>query len=281
LKEDLDSDWTGLSFGGEVFLMEYLDGTEHDVDIVMFQGELVAALVTDNGPTRLPYFNETCACMPSNRHPDEVRSLVSGAYQCARAASLYNGAYNVEMKYTSKGPRLIEINARLGGFYLTNWAQKVFDVNLVRCVTQVCFGIRPIVPAVFPPARTVCVGLQLYNSHHGKALRKYVPKNEQEISYEERMKQNRFRQLDKEGTLVWVSMAAKLQEQPAEWEGAYANIGCSGDTHEEAAAKLLTVCSLMGLDDDTALKTDYFVKGLGIDVKNKSVRPAPIRATRS
>lgn len=271
LKEDLDSDWTGMSFKGEVFLMEYLDGTEHDVDIVMFKGELVAALVTDNGPTRLPYFNETCACMPSKRHEDEVAALVAGAYQVCRSAGLHSGVYNVEMKYTSKGPRLIEINARLGGFYLTNWAKRVFDVNLVRCVMQVACNIRPVVPSVRPKPRTYCVGLQLYNSHHGRALRNFVPANESKITYEERMKQNRFRQLDREGVLIWICMAAALQDQPAEWEGAYANVGCSGSSHEEAAAKLLTVISCMGIDQDSSLKTDYFLAGLGIKLQGGSV----------
>eukprot|EP01094_Clydonella_sp_ATCC50884_P028591 TRINITY_DN8628_c0_g1_i1.p2 TRINITY_DN8628_c0_g1~~TRINITY_DN8628_c0_g1_i1.p2 ORF type:complete len:986 (-),score=445.26 TRINITY_DN8628_c0_g1_i1:190-3108(-) len=278
LEGDLHSDWTGLSFAGKVFLMEYLDGTEHDVDICMFNGELVTALVTDNGPTRLPYFNETCACMPSRRHPDEVKSLIAGAYQCARAGGLHSGVYNVEMKYTSKGPRLIEINARLGGFYLTNWAQRVFDVNLIRCVCQVACGIRPVVPSVIPPSRTTCVGLQLYNSHHGAALKRYVPADEQVISREERFKQNRFRQLDADGTLVWISMARELGDQPAQWEGAYANIGCSAPTHEEAAAKLLSVVSCFGIDEQSALKTDYFVAGLGIPVNRADAFAFPLHS---
>jgi carnosine synthase len=84
----------------------------------MFQGELIAALVTDNGPTRLPYFNETCAAMPSQRHKDEVAALIAGAHACCRAANLHTGVYNVEMIYTSQGPRLIEINARLGGVFI-------------------------------------------------------------------------------------------------------------------------------------------------------------------
>ena len=275
LKRDLDSDWTGLSFGGETFLMEYLDGTEHDVDIVMFKGELICALVTDNGPTRLPYFNETCAAMPSRRHQDEVSALIAGAHACARAADLHTGVYNVEMKYTSQGPRLIEINARLGGFYLTNWAQRVFNVNLIRCVVQVACGIRPVIKDITPPPRTYCVGLQLYNSQHGSGIRPHIPKDEAAISYEERMAQNRFRKLDAEGVIIWIAMAAVLKETPMEWEGAFANIGCSGKNHEEAAAKLLSIVRCMDIDADAALKTDYFIRGLGIhlDKTNKSFVP--------
>jgi carnosine synthase len=48
--------------------MEFIEGSEHDVDIVMFDGQTVAAFVTDNGPTRMPYFSETAAAMPSRLH---------------------------------------------------------------------------------------------------------------------------------------------------------------------------------------------------------------------
>ena len=309
LKRDLDSDWTGLSFGGETFLMEYLDGTEHDVDIVMFQGELVAAMVTDNGPTRLPYFNETCAAMPSRRSKNEVAALIAGAHVCARAANLHTGVYNVEMKYTSQGPRLIEINARLGGFYLINWAQRVFDVNLIRfplfslfssflsllflfsflfsfyhsllfsnslsirCVVQVACGIRPIIKSARAEAKKYCVGLQLYNSQHGKGLRPLVPKDESILTAEERVKQNRLRMLDQEGVIVWIPMAAGLKDEAMEWEGAYANIGCEANSHEEAAAKLLSVVRCLHLDQDAQLKTDYYINGLGIKVEAKLVIP--------
>uniref|UniRef100_A0A7S4N6U4 ATP-grasp domain-containing protein n=1 Tax=Paramoeba aestuarina TaxID=180227 RepID=A0A7S4N6U4_9EUKA len=230
-------------------------------------------MVTDNGPTRLPYFNETCAAMPSRRSKDEVAALIAGAHACARAGNLHTGVYNVEMKYTSQGPRLIEINARLGGFYLTNWAQRVFGVNLIRCVLQVACGIRPIIKDVMPKPTKYCVGLQLYNSQHGKGLRPLVPKNEQLITAEERLEQNRMRMLDHEGVVIWIPMAAGLKDEPMEWEGAYANVGCSGASHEEAAAKLLSVVRCLHLDQGAELKTDYYINGLGIKVEKKPIIP--------
>jgi carnosine synthase len=45
--------------------MEYIEGTEHDVDIIIFQRQLIAAFVSDNGPTRQGRFTETTALMPS------------------------------------------------------------------------------------------------------------------------------------------------------------------------------------------------------------------------
>ena len=263
LMSGIGSDGSGLSFGGKMFLMEYLDGSEHDVDIVMFNGELVAAMVTDNGPTRLPYFNESSAVMPSLLHNDEVASLVAGAHACCRGAELLNGVFNVEMKYTSQGPRLIEINARLGGFYLTDWALKVYNVHLLRCVAQIACGIRPVIREVMPAPRCHMAGLQLYPTQHGKVLRSLVPADERKLSVEERVRQNRFRTLEARGIVTWISMAAAVGSDDAEWEFAYGNVGCEGRSALEAATRLCTVVDCLQLDANAALPVSYFMTSLG------------------
>jgi carnosine synthase len=42
---------------------------------------------------------------------------VTAAHQCCTEIGLVDGVFNVEMKMTKTGPNLIEINARMGGFY--------------------------------------------------------------------------------------------------------------------------------------------------------------------
>jgi len=263
LIEEISKDSSGLSFESSMFLMEYLDGTEHDVDIVMHNGELLCACVTDNGPTRLPYFNESSAVMPSQRHKDEVAALVAGAHQCCRIAGLHSGVFNVEMKYTSSGPRLIEINARLGGFYLTDWCIRVNNVHLLRCVIQIACNIRPAIEAVFPKPRCVMAGLQLYPSQHGEALKRLVPIKEIGLSEEEMLKQNAFRRLQSQGVCSWICMAGILKEEPAEWEMAYGNVGCEGRTGQEAATKLISLVNTLELDAKAALPVEHFMVGLG------------------
>jgi phosphoribosylamine-glycine ligase len=41
------------------------------------------------------------------------------------------GVFNVEMKMTKTGPNLIEINARMGGFYLRNWILTCYGIALL------------------------------------------------------------------------------------------------------------------------------------------------------
>ncbi|XP_074653690.1 carnosine synthase 1-like [Tubulanus polymorphus] len=134
---------SGKSFGTSMMMTRYLEGTEHDVQVVVFDGQLIAAFVCDNGPTRKPSFYETSLCMPSRLSAERAEQLISAAYRCGSAIGLVTGVYNVEMMMTSDGPKLIEINARMGGFYVGNWIRECYGVDFVRCVYMCACGVRP------------------------------------------------------------------------------------------------------------------------------------------
>jgi carnosine synthase len=62
--------------------------------------------------------------------PDREGHLVTAAYQCCTEIGLVDGVFNVEMKMTKTGPKLIEINARMGGFYLRNWILTCYGIDV-------------------------------------------------------------------------------------------------------------------------------------------------------
>ena len=65
LRFELDHPGAGLGHGHALIMMPRLVGSEHDVEVVLFEGQLMAAYLSDNGPTRLPLCAETAAAMPS------------------------------------------------------------------------------------------------------------------------------------------------------------------------------------------------------------------------
>ena len=71
LRSEQDHPGVGLGHGCSLILMPRLLGSEHDVDVVLFEGQLMAAFVSDNGPTRLPLCSETAATLPSVLHKGE------------------------------------------------------------------------------------------------------------------------------------------------------------------------------------------------------------------
>eukprot|EP01013_Petalomonas_cantuscygni_P007094 TRINITY_DN1866_c0_g1_i1.p1 TRINITY_DN1866_c0_g1~~TRINITY_DN1866_c0_g1_i1.p1 ORF type:complete len:1044 (+),score=311.26 TRINITY_DN1866_c0_g1_i1:216-3347(+) len=238
----------GLGFNSDMILMEYLDGTEHDVDLVIFGGQLVCAFVTDNSPTRLPYFCETAAVMPSQLSYDKQQMMVFAAHHVCRAAGLKYGVFNVEMKYTATGPRLIEINGRMGGFYIRDWIKRLYGVDLLRCAFLCSFGVRPVVPSRTPETNTTIVGLMLYASQHGNALRQVV-------------KDGRLKRLGEKNVAVVSVFEAEVPEI-GEYEEPYGNVAIAGPTAMDAGQKLMAMCRTLGFDEDADPPPEYFLRAI-------------------
>lgn len=134
---------------GTTFILErYLDGPEVDVDIVMSEGEWQYAAVSDNGPTLEPYFNETWAVTPSLLPRKEQVALKELAISAVKALGFLDGIFHVECKYTSSGPQLIEVNARMGGGPVYETNLRTWNVCLVEETLFCAVGIpcRPDVP---------------------------------------------------------------------------------------------------------------------------------------
>jgi len=144
-----------------LLLEQYLDGDEVDIDIVMSDGEWRYACVSDNGPTMEPYFNETWGVCPSLLPKNKQNELKDLAINCTKAMGFTAGVLHVECKYTSSGPQLIEVNARMGG-------------GPVRDISQICWGIDLVEESIFcslgipsrPPASPkplTCLAYNLLN----------------------------------------------------------------------------------------------------------------------
>lgn len=59
---------------------DYINGSEHDVDLIIFKRKLIVAFVSDNGPTRVPNFVETVAVMPSILDEKSKSQLITDVY---------------------------------------------------------------------------------------------------------------------------------------------------------------------------------------------------------
>lgn len=86
-----------------------------------YRGGLLGAIVADAGPTRLPMFTKTAAALPSCLPVDKKEMLIMAAYKCCVEIGLVTGIFDVELKMTPVGPKLIEINPRVGFFHGREW----------------------------------------------------------------------------------------------------------------------------------------------------------------
>jgi carnosine synthase len=94
---------------------EYLDGVEFDIDLVLEDGQCVFSSVSQQFPTHEPSFQETGLHCPPEHDAKAVRRLVELSVQTVQAFGFQRGVLHVEGKTTTKGPRIVEVNARMGG----------------------------------------------------------------------------------------------------------------------------------------------------------------------
>lgn len=99
----------------EYLIEEYLEGPEFSVELFVKEGEAIFSAVTEKITSPLPYFVEISHTLPTPSHGERVDDIIRTAVEALRAIGLTNGPSHVEVKLTSSGPRIIEVNGRPGG----------------------------------------------------------------------------------------------------------------------------------------------------------------------
>ncbi|XP_052234453.1 carnosine synthase 1-like isoform X2 [Dreissena polymorpha] len=248
LRTNDDYHGIGLGFSNSMILMDYLQGSEHDIDVVIFERKLIAAFVTDNGLTNWPSYTETSSLMPSSLPVDKQAQLVTAAYQCCTEIGLSNGVFNVEMKMTQTGPKLIEINARMGGFYIRDWVKRLYGIDMMKCALMCSCGIRPYVPTI-PPTEFI-MGVMLIPSEHKHVMLDNVTRMVLD-------------DMQSRGEVILTMLESeeelKHPYDKTEYEEPYANVAVRAHTVEEARRKLLAVCKKLSIETSD-YKVSEFIK---------------------
>ena len=83
--------------------------------------------------------------MPPAYPVEKQAEMTDFAITVLQALEFTDGAFHVELKYTADGPRLIEVNARIGGGPISYFHRHVWGVDLVEqyLLTRLGVPIRP------------------------------------------------------------------------------------------------------------------------------------------
>ena len=129
----------------ELFLIEdIVHGHEIDVDIVIYEGCLLYAKVSDNFPTYKPYALETGHLMPSLLKQSLQKKIINKGYTAATKCGYKSGVFHIEMIVKpSLEIELIEVNARVGGMYIPMWHKKIYNADLIKSTLAIAAGINP------------------------------------------------------------------------------------------------------------------------------------------
>ena len=124
-----------------IMVERQLAGPEVDVELIFQNGEVKFSHVSDNAPMDRPNAVEKNSTYHSVLPADIQKQLVDGAAKAARVMGLQSGNLHVEMMMTPDGPRVLEVNARMGGAFVWEFIKDQTGVSLVEQGIRAVLGL--------------------------------------------------------------------------------------------------------------------------------------------
>ncbi|HEX9064527.1 MAG TPA: ATP-grasp domain-containing protein [Streptosporangiaceae bacterium] len=130
---------------------EFVDGPEFSIDSVTAGGVTTPVLVAAKQTGLAPYFEETGHIVPEapGSLPPAALDLVRLAHA---AAGLDNVVSHAEVRVSRSGPRLIELNARLGGDLIPYLGMLAGRIDMPAAAAQIALGLPPSIRSESPGA---------------------------------------------------------------------------------------------------------------------------------
>jgi biotin carboxylase len=125
-----------------VLVEEYLDGPEYSLDCVTWEGVTHPLVLAEKTVAFPPYFEEVGHTVPARPHPD-LDDAVRLVQETHRAVGLDRLVTHSEFRLTSRGPRMVEVNARIGGDLIPYLGLLATGVDVAGAAADVALGRAP------------------------------------------------------------------------------------------------------------------------------------------
>jgi len=126
-----------------VLVEECLDGPEISVDAACADGRLLPMFVARKVTGFPPHFEEVGHVVDARDPLLDDPSLIDVLTRAHRAVGFRDGITHTELRLTAAGPKVIEINCRLGGDFIPYVGYIASGIDPGRVAVQVACGIQP------------------------------------------------------------------------------------------------------------------------------------------
>jgi biotin carboxylase len=126
-----------------VLVETYLDGPEISIDGAMVDGRYAPMFVARKQLSEHPYFQETGHVVDATDELQRQPELMEMLETAHLALGLRRGMTHSEVRLTSNGPRIVEINARLGGDLIPYVGMLATGIDPARVAVDTVVGREP------------------------------------------------------------------------------------------------------------------------------------------
>lgn len=132
------------SRSGTVIIEEYLEGSEVSVEVMVIDGDPFILQVTDKLTTGFPHFVEIGHTQPSALRAEDIDDIKDLACRAIKAVGIETGPAHVEIMLTDKGPKMIELGARMGGDCITSHLVPLSTgIDMIKATIELACGKMP------------------------------------------------------------------------------------------------------------------------------------------
>lgn len=153
-------------FADSVLVEEYLDGPEITFDAVVWQGEVIPAFISHKKQDQVPTFEETGHVVTAADPLLLDAALLSAVQEAHMALGFRHGVTHTEVRLTTRGPRIVEVNGRLGGDLISYVGLLATGIDLAVAAGWLAAGELPDVT----PRRRCSAAVRYYYPPHDMVL---------------------------------------------------------------------------------------------------------------
>jgi biotin carboxylase len=221
------------SYEGGVLVEEYVTGPEISIDGAVVDGEYLPLFIAHKQVGLEPYFEEIGHVVRADDPLLDDPELGKVLAEAHRVLGIRFAMTHAEVRFTDRGPVVIEVNARLGGDLIPYLGKQATGIDPARVAVDVAMGVRPVVD----PKKTSVVGIR--------------------FAYPPRDCTVRLVSLPEVGTVPGLLEArpiagpgAQLRLPPGGYIGRYGYVICTADDVGTCQARLDAAASLAALSYD-------------------------------
>lgn len=138
-----------------VLVEEYLDGPEISVESVLYDGVVHIVAITHKQTGLAPYFEEIGHMVSPDEPPDAYPAICETVVAAHQALGITMGVTHAEVRLTSSGPRMIEINARVAGDFIPQIVSLACGIDLTVAGANCASGTVPSLQPQFAKAAAI------------------------------------------------------------------------------------------------------------------------------